>query len=107
MTSLSPSHHYRKKKRSFRLLRTQIRVFFSIAGSSPPEKQLNSGQPNSHQHHRWVFPFSDQGHESHDPFLTPSETAINNENEDNLFFFKNHHRLSLLHKPQSFESQHI
>ncbi|CAA7044613.1 unnamed protein product [Microthlaspi erraticum] len=54
--------------------------FFSV-GSSPPAKRLNSGQPGSqhpdsrHHHHQWVFPFSDPGHESHDPFLPPPKMA--------------------------------
>uniref|UniRef100_A0A1J3IW49 Scarecrow-like protein 22 n=1 Tax=Noccaea caerulescens TaxID=107243 RepID=A0A1J3IW49_NOCCA len=53
--------------------------FFSV-GSSPPAKRLNSGHPGSQHpdsrpHHQWVFPFSDPGHESHDPFLTPPKIA--------------------------------
>ncbi|KAG7530223.1 Transcription factor GRAS [Arabidopsis suecica] len=50
--------------------------FFSDPPSFPPAKRLNSGQPGSQHHHQqWGFPFSDPGHESHDPFLTPPKIA--------------------------------
>ncbi|CAH8392097.1 unnamed protein product [Eruca vesicaria subsp. sativa] len=47
--------------------------FFS-AGLSPPAKRLNSGQPVSHHHHQWAFPFSD-------PSLTPPKLAETEEDE--------------------------
>ncbi|XP_010469159.1 PREDICTED: scarecrow-like protein 22 [Camelina sativa] len=49
--------------------------FFSDPPSSPPAKRLNSGQPGSQHPQQWGFPFSDPGHESHDPFLTPPKLA--------------------------------
>ncbi|XP_010512394.1 PREDICTED: scarecrow-like protein 22 [Camelina sativa] len=55
--------------------------FFSDPPSSPPPppaKRLNSGQPGSQQ---WAFQFSDPGHESHDPFLTPPKLAGEDEHD--------------------------
>ncbi|EOA23169.1 hypothetical protein CARUB_v10016840mg [Capsella rubella] len=56
-------------------------AFFSDPPSSPPAKRLNSGQPGSQHPQQWVFPFSDPGQESHDPFLTPPKIAGQDEND--------------------------